>query len=65
MTPDVEDEDLLEPVREILARYRAAMAAKDKLIADLKIENASLWESVHEAQDAVTELRSMLERQVA
>ncbi len=43
----------------------ALMAEVDRLKSDnayLRQENASLWESVHEAQDAVTELRSMVER---
>jgi FtsZ-binding cell division protein ZapB len=31
-------------------------------VAHLRKENASLWETVHEAQDAVVELRAMNER---
>ena len=56
-------ESTIDMMRELAKSYEAQM---DRLKADnayLKRENASLWEQLRDAEDAVKELRSMLERQ--
>ncbi len=51
-----------DTIESTIARLRALAKSLEDECSHLRAENASLWESVHEKDEAIRELRSMIER---